>query len=97
MFLLLDAEVTQVGNFGYDVARAGDELHVVVHEDHERRVIVLDLVDIPPGARPQFLGGRGESPTFEPATPPALLEGLTGPLPAPQADHRHQLRLLRLR
>jgi hypothetical protein len=29
-----------------------------------------------------------------PALPPALLAGLTGPVPAPISTHRHQLRLL---
>ncbi len=95
--LIVEADVTQVGNFGYDVARAGDELHVVVDEHRDHRVVSLGIVDVPPGRRVNFIGVSDSRPDFEPATPPMLAEGLTDPVPAPVADHRHQLRLLRLR
>ena len=78
-----------------DVARAGDELHVVVHERRDLRSISIGIVDVPEGQRPTFIGIRG-SP-FAPAPPPQLREGLTGAVPEPNAAHRHQLRLLRLR
>ncbi len=95
-FLILEADTTQIGNFGYDVARAGDELHVIVDEHRDLRVLSLGIVDVPAGQNPVFIGARGDAP-FEPATPPTLHEGLTGPLPQPVAAHAHQLRLLRLR
>ena len=95
--LVVESNVRQVGRFGYDVTRAGDELHVVIHEDHDVRYFWIDTLGLGPNDRIQFIGGTGEREPFEPATPPPLAEGLTGPLPAPQTDHRHQLRLLRLR
>ena len=33
---------------------------------------------------------------FQPAEPPPLAPGLTEPLPAPDPDHMHQLKMLRL-
>jgi len=93
-FLVVESDTTQVGNFGYDVARAGNELHVIVDEHRDLRAFSLRIVGVPAGQRPRFIGGRGE---IEPAPPPELLEGLTGPLPDPVAGHSHQLRLLRIR
>ena len=40
--------------------------------------------------------GDARSEEFVPAEPPPLAPGLTEPLPEPNPDHMHQLRLLRL-
>jgi len=41
-------------------------------------------------------GAPGAAGDFQPAEPPPLAPGLTEPVPAPDPDHMHQLKILRL-
>ncbi|MEM8884533.1 MAG: hypothetical protein AAGD14_10720 [Planctomycetota bacterium] len=95
---LLDIDITELGRFGYDVVDAGDELHVLVAELRERRSVVLAMNT--GGQHPRFIGVRGpngSSGAFVAAPPPPLAAGLTEPVPTPNPQHKHQLRLLRIR
>ncbi len=89
--------VRQIGWFGYDAVRDGDELVVVL--DEETYDVYALCLGVPTLAGAEAGGAAGAVPVaggFVPADPPPLAPGLTEPLPAPDPAHRHQLRLLRL-
>ena len=79
---------------GYDAVLDGDEIVVVYDEEtYDAAFVFLNA----------WNRGRGmvsptalNSPVFRPVTPPPLAPGMTKPVPAPVATHRHQLKLLRL-
>ena len=89
--------ISQVAWFGYDATLDGDDLVVVYDEE------TFDAWTIcygPPALRfsdgreaPDASAGLGD---FTPAEPPPLAPGLTEPVPAPDPEHMHQLKLLRL-
>ncbi|MHC4858792.1 MAG: hypothetical protein ACYTDY_01725 [Planctomycetota bacterium] len=88
--------ITQVSWFGYDAVLDGDDVVVVYDEE------TFDAWFACVG--PPFLGGAfgpeldagGAAPDFTPAEPPPLAPGLTEPVPDPDPEHMHQLRLLRM-
>ncbi len=88
--------VRQVAWFGYDAVLDGDDVVVVYDE------VTYDAMTMLGGGwfvgAPGFEGGVmfPAGADFAPATPPPLAPGLTGPVPAPDPDHMHQLKLLRL-
>ncbi len=93
--------IRQVGDHGYDTARDGDDLVVIVHKLTIRTAEIFEQFpfDIEPGdnlnGQP---GGRGnENFLFglaQAATPPTPAAGLTDDVPEPNPDHQHQLCLL---
>jgi len=90
--------ITQVAWFGYDSVADDGGITVVYDEETMDSEIffggpVMDpLLDRADG------GPQASSPEeFTPAEPPPLAPGLTEPVPAPDPDHMHQLKILRLR
>ena len=89
--------ITQIGWFGYDAVLNGDGIVVVY--DEETYDAAVFFMDFAVGA-PDFGAGSpssNESAPFRPADPPPLAPGLTEPVPSPDDDHMHQLRVMRLR
>jgi hypothetical protein len=87
--------ITQIGWFGYDAARNGDEIVVVYDEQTHDGMIFFDApvaLGAPMPAGP-FEGAAGD---FIPATPPPLQEGMTGAVEMPDSEDMHQLVILRL-
>lgn len=85
--------LTQVNWFGYDAVLDGDEIVVVYDEvTYEAFGVLLGAPEVMLGLD----GAPAATAGFTPADPPVLAPGLTEPLPAPDAAHAHQLRLLRL-
>ena len=88
--------ITQVSWFGYDATLDGDDIVVVVDEERTQPFAIMyggvDVRGLPEG------GGAGvpASGDFTPADPPPLAPGLTGTVPPPDLEHRHQLKLMRL-
>lgn len=86
--------VTQVAWFGYDAVLDGDEIVVVYDEETYDAVTYLDG---------PVRGLSGDAPAsgydegFVPVDPPPLAPGMTEPVPDPDPDEMHQLKLLRLR
>ncbi|MHC4451886.1 MAG: hypothetical protein ACYS0E_17400, partial [Planctomycetota bacterium] len=90
--------VTQVAWFGYDAILDDDGIVVVYDEE----TIDSEIFFGGPGIDVVFDGAAGapeaNSPTgFTPAEPPPLAPGLTEPVAAPDPEHMHQLKILRLR
>ncbi len=87
---------TQVAWFGYDAVLDGDDVVLVYDEQTYDAMVFL--------GGGWFEGGRGwdvglaaaPGAEFSPAEPPPLAPGLTEPVPAPDPDHMHQLKMLRL-
>ena len=89
--------ITQIGWFGYDAVLNDDGIVVVY--DEETYDAAVFFMDFAVGA-PDFGAGSpssNESAPFRPADPPPLAPGLTEPVPSPDDDHMHQLRVMRLR
>lgn len=84
----------QLAWFGYDAVRDGDDIVLAIDEE---TVDALTLCLRAPQATAGTLSAPGLPPTFSNAAPPPLAPGLTEPVPAPDASHRHQLRLVRIR
>lgn len=89
---------TQVGWLGFDAVQDGGEIVVVYDEATTENFWCI--------GPPQVFAGSGtilppttstSSPFFQPAVPPPLAPGMTEAVPAVDADHAHQLVLLRLR
>jgi len=91
--------LTQVGWLGYDAVLDGNEIVVVYDEETFFDWVFLMEVDFL-GAPTAGGGGvalpGADSGGFEAAEPPPLAPGLTEPVPPPDPDHMHQLKLLRL-
>lgn len=87
--------ITQVAWFGYDATLDGDEIVVVLDEQTYDSFFICVA-----GGGGGFAGGFGSiaagSTDFVAATPPPLAPGMTQLLPAPDPEHMHQLKLLRL-
>lgn len=89
--------LTHVAWLGYDAVLDGDEIVVVYDEEtYDAGFVFLNAWNwggggglVPPNA--------AAAPNFRPVEPPPLAAGMTGPVPAPDPKHRHQLRLLRLK
>jgi len=90
--------LTHVAWLGYDAVLDGDEIVVVYDEEtYDAAFIFLNAWN--------WGGGRGlvppnalaTPPSFRPVEPPPLAAGMTGPVPAPDPKHHHQLRLVRLK
>jgi len=86
-------KVTEISWFGYDAVLDGDDI-VIVFDEHTYSgyVWASDVLGGPEVAIPA--DGAG---SFVPADPPPLAPGMTEPLPAPDPDHAHQLKILRIR
>jgi hypothetical protein len=89
--------ITQVAWLGYDAVLDGDDV-VVVYDEETFDAWTICFAG--PGFM-QELDGRGApapagGADFQAAEPPPLAPGLTEPVPPPDPDHMHQLRLLRL-
>ncbi|MHC4449495.1 MAG: hypothetical protein ACYS0E_05025 [Planctomycetota bacterium] len=89
--------ITQVAWFGYDAILDDDGIVVVYDEE----TIDSEIFFGGPGIDVVFDGAAGapeaNSPTgFTPAEPPPLAPGLTEPVAAPDPEHMHQLKILRL-
>ena len=90
--------ITQVAWFGYDAVLQDDGIVVVYDEETIDSAIFFGgpeidiLFDAAEGA-PNANSPGG----FQPAEPPPLAPGLTEPVPPPDPDHMHQLKILRLR
>jgi len=87
--------VTQVAWFGYDAVLHDDEIVVVYDEETIDSEIFFGM----PVISAEFdgaAGAPGAAGDFQPAEPPPLAPGLTEPVPAPDPDHMHQLKILRL-
>lgn len=87
--------ITQIGWFGYDAVRDGDEIVVVYDEQTHDGMIFFDApvaLGVPLPAGPL----DGASGDFIPATPPPLQEGMTGAVETPDPDDMHQLVVMRL-
>ena len=88
--------VTELSWFGYDAVVDGEDLVVVYDEQtYDGGIWCMGVFDAEgrefTGPDPVVGGGD-----FQPAEPPPLAPGLTEPLPAPDPDHMHQLKMLRL-
>ncbi|MFQ5844718.1 MAG: hypothetical protein ACE5JG_06985, partial [Planctomycetota bacterium] len=72
----------------YDIVVACDE------QTYDAVVMFVGAPDVAAAAG----GGAGGpvAPVFTPAQPPPLAPGMTEPLPLPDPDHMHQLKVLRL-
>ena len=89
--------VREVAWSGYDAVVDGDDVVVVYDEvTYDAWTILLGgwFMDGREGAPGGAVLGAGDG--FEPAEPPTLAPGLTEPVPAPDPDHMHQLKMLRL-
>jgi hypothetical protein len=89
--------IKQISWFGYDAVQDGDGIVVVYDEEtYDAAIFFMDFAVGAPG-----FGGRAPtsdaSTPFQPADPPPLAPGLTEPVPPPDPDHMHQLRVMRLR
>ena len=89
----LTLRFTQVNFMGYDAVRDGDQL-VIAYDEHTFDSFYL-LPWTTSGVSATTTGGI-LPPSYSPATPPPLAPGLTLPMPAPVAEHSHQLKVLRL-
>ncbi|MHC4940277.1 MAG: hypothetical protein ACYTHK_15135 [Planctomycetota bacterium] len=92
----VSSRVTQVAWFGYDAFVEDDEVVVVYDEE----TVDFDVFFGAPVIGVPFdpvLDAASGAPEFQPAEPPPLAPGLTEPVPAPDPDDMHQLRILRLR
>ncbi|MHC4954952.1 MAG: hypothetical protein ACYTGZ_13790 [Planctomycetota bacterium] len=88
-------KVTEISWFGYDAVRDGDDI-VIVFDEHTYNGYVW--MDIGPGIPGPFLPADGSAEgNFVPVEPPPLAPGMTEPLPAPDPDQAHQLKLMRIR
>ena len=91
------ARTTQVAWFGYDAVLDGDEIVVVYDEETYFAWLFFGGPEIDFGG-PVPLGSEADaaSGNFIPAEPPPLAPGLTEPVPPPNPDDMHQLKILRL-
>jgi hypothetical protein len=86
--------VTQVAWFGYDAVVSGDEVVVVV--DEETFEGWFCVMGAPEASFTDGLTGGALPRDFTPAEPPPLAPGMTEPVPAPDPEDMHRLKLLRL-
>lgn len=89
-------EVTEVSWFGYDATLDGDDVVVVYDEqttDLFQIMLGIAVVGAPAPGEASF---PGSADGFTPADPPPLAPGLTEPVPPPDPEHMHQLRIVRL-
>lgn len=86
--------ITQLGWFGYDAVLDGDQIVVVFDEETFDAAWLCG--SSPGGARGGASPGTVASPIFVPAQPPPLAPGMTEPMPAPDPEHRHQLKMVRI-
>jgi hypothetical protein len=89
------ARYRQVGFFGFDAVRSGDEILVVYDEEQFDAQQLIWMAPVVGGST--TLSGPILPPNFSTAQPPPLAVGMTEPLPPANPEHRHQLRLLVLR
>jgi len=87
--------VTEISWFGYDAVLDGEDI-VIVFDEHTYSgylwaEIAIDWVGVASPA------GGAEADSFTPVAPPPLAPGMTEPLPAPDPDHAHQLKVMRIR
>ena len=87
--------VTEISWFGYDAVLDGEDI-VIVFDEHTYSgylwaEIAIDWVGVASPA------GGAEADSFLPVTPPPLAPGMTELLPAPDPDHAHQLKVMRIR
>jgi hypothetical protein len=88
--------VKQVGFVGYDAVLDGDRI-VVAYDEIEQDGWSLCFNMLTMTMAPTTMtAGWTLPPTFSHASPPPLAPGLTLPMPAPDASHMHQLKILRL-
>jgi hypothetical protein len=87
--------VREVAWLGYDAHLDGDDV-VVVYDEVTYDAWTMVLAGWGPGV--PAAGGviLDDADGFLPATPPPLAPGLTEPVPPPDPDHMHQLKMLRL-
>ena len=89
-------KVTEISWFGYDAVRDGDDIVIVFDEHTYSGYVWLDGANgAPSPLLPVDAAAEGDS--FVPVEPPPLAPGMTEPLPAPDPDHAHQLKILRIR
>lgn len=86
---------TQINWLGYDAVLDGDRI-VVAYDEVTQDAAFLCLGA--PQTWSSAAGGSGTlaSPQYAPATPPPLAPGMTDPMPPVDADHMHQLKLVRI-
>jgi len=90
--------VTELAWFGYDAVRDGDDIVIVYDEHTYGGYYWLDDIELGlPMGGPGIPGDASQPGSFIPVEPPPLAPGMTEPLPAPNPDHAHQLKLLRIR
>lgn len=88
--------VTQVAWFGYDAVQDEGEIVVVYDEEtYDGAIICLGAPELGLGLPVADEGFGGAPAPFVPAEPPPLAPGMTEPVPAPDPDHMHQLKLIR--
>lgn len=88
--------VRQIHWLGYDAVLDGDHIVVVYDEVTQDAAFLCLGAPVFAGAN-STTGGTGVlTPTFSTASPPPLAPGMTVPMPAPDAAHMHQLKVLRI-
>lgn len=87
-------DITCVDWFGYDAVIKGDDVAVVVHERRFNSFEYYGMWGGTWGAPQAATGGSGAASYSAP--PPVLLPGMTGSVPAPNAAHRNQLKVITL-
>jgi len=89
--------ITEISWFGYDAVLDGDDVVVVYDEvtyDAWTICYGAPFMELDGGApRPYLMGDAGE---FQAAEPPPLAPGMTEPVPPPDPEDMHQLKLLRI-
>ncbi|HEX6810320.1 MAG TPA: hypothetical protein VF384_01740 [Planctomycetota bacterium] len=88
--------IRQLGWFGYDAVRDGNEIVLVIDEEQYDCMAVYFGVPRLGGIAWTGSGGPLSSPGMSPAAPPPLAPGMTQPVPTVNSAHRHQLRIVRL-
>ncbi len=88
--------ITQIAWFGYDATLDGDDVVIVLDEEKFDAFTILGAPPFDVALGPLGSAGAPAEDGFTAAEPPPLAPGLTEPVAAPNPDHLHQLRLIRL-
>jgi len=88
--------IRQLGWFGYDAVRDGNEIVVTVDEEQFESAWVCYMAPILGGMAWTASAGPLLPPSMSPASPPPLAPGMTLAVPPVNSAHRHQLRIVRL-
>lgn len=90
--------ITEIASFGYDAVDDGDDVVIVLHQRTQEtwyywgidpRIGIMPPIFFGPAAGFDSAAMAGEA-----APPPVLLPGLSGSVPAPDAAHSSQLKVL---